>query len=148
MSDELNDIPAIEDLLAESMAELLLRKTHLAYALADIEGQLLVRTGADDEMSGWRRKAKTKAHYLRRSLAAVNNVISIKVEKRKSMWSDDDKGEAVLVALSKLLRVWETALAVIELDEEDEELEEQLWANLSYAVENARETYFQVATDG
>ena len=98
MARELHDIPSVEVLMEESMAGLLLRKTHLSLALADVEGQLLERTSTEDELSGWRRKAKTKAHYLRRSIAAVNNVISIKVEQQRSMWSNNDHGASVPTA--------------------------------------------------
>lgn len=143
-----SDIPSIEVLLAESLAELLLRRTYLAYDLGRVEGQLMERTSPEDDLSGWRRKAKTKAHYLRSSLATLNNVIGVKQEQRRNMWSDDDRGVTVVDAFIRLGRLWEAANAYIESDSEQPEpgmVDIELKA-LIRAVHEARDVYFQVAS--
>lgn len=136
-----------ESLVERPNAELLLLKARLTWEVGGIEAQLLERT--DDPDEAWRRAAKTAAHHRRRELASVNNALAIVGARFRSMWSEDDHGQSVLICIQKLIKVWEVAASVIEaIDHDvDDPAVDELLDDLSTAVEFAREHYFAVRLD-
>ena len=152
--DQYTRIPDdLDKLLSEDIVILLKRKTYIQYQLADIEGQLLERDSFEDEESGWRKRAKTAAHYLRRSLGAVNNAINVVQARERKMWSDDDYGPPVMKALAAMGRLHEAATTLVALENEttvesheDQAALDAAWEALETALSEASEVYFMVAT--
>ncbi len=135
------------ELIERPNAELLYLKAQLTWEVGGIEAQLLDR--ADDPDEDWRRAAKTAAHHRRRELASVNNALAIIGARHRSMWSDDDHGQSVLLCMQRLTKVWEAAATVIKaIDEDiDDFAVDGLLDGLADVVEAAREQYFAVRLD-